>query len=469
MIYTLTMLEKHNLELQHLLIRADGHERPAIILCGRSLITNDIWDGGPEERFTSKLVIPIPEAEIKNSSSIGVEWETETFRKALKVAEEQDLAICLVHSHPNGILQYSAVDDKNEPELIKTIYNRNGGTHPHLSLVITPNGDLFGRAWTDQINNYPLSMIRVLGDRFSFHYPGKYSVIEREIFDRQQIAFGKALSNDLSKLKIAIVGCGATGSATATLLSRIGVGHLLLIDDDIVERSNLSRLYGATAADADAGRPKVEVLHNYLANAGIGTRIRSIKDWVGSTKCQEALKSCDLIFGCTDDHSGRIFLNRFAHFYLTPVFDMGIVIEPSKTEVGIINALQGRLTVIFPGNICLLCREIVNPNIAREESLKRTDPMGYERQKDEAYVEGGANPSPAVITFTTEIATIAVNELINRITGYKKQGPQNSFMRLFDRGEDHKPGAKQREECPICSKTTFWGKADVQPFLQISI
>lgn len=463
--YTLTITEEHLHLLRQAILQKDGKERPAILLCGRSLITNDIWDGGPEERFLSRSVIVVPEEEIVSNSKVHVQWETHTFRKALKEAESENLAVCLVHNHPNGALKFSAIDDDNEPHLIRAIYNRNGGDRPHLSIVLTPDGQIFGRAWSKQIKPYPLEMIRIFGSRFSFHYLGKNDGITREIFQRQQLAFGNALNNDLAKLKVAVVGAGATGTATATLLSKIGVGQVLLIDKDQVERSNLSRLHGAKASDADAGNSKVDVLKDYITGAGIGTRVRVFKGWVGSPDCREAVKSCDMVFGCTDDHSGRIFLNRLAHFYLIPVFDMGIVIEPDPNDTANLLALQGRLTVIFPGNICLLCRGEVNPTLAAEEDLKRNDPMGYERLKDEAYVVGGGNPSPAVITFTTEIATVAVNELINRITGFKKKGAENNFMRYFDRGEDGKPGAKQRHGCPICFERNYWGLGDVIPFM----
>ena len=463
--YSITLSEEHSIELRTLLIKEDEYERSAILLCGRSIIIDDIWDGGSEERLFSYMVIPIKDSEIISNSQTSVNWKTDTFIKAIKIAEEQNLAVCLVHNHPNNILTYSKIDDENEPDLIKTIFNRNGGDRVHASLVITPKGDIFGRVWTKHLNSHPFSMIRVIGKRFQFYYPNKHSLIDREIFDRQQLAFGKALNNDLSKLKIGVIGCGATGSATANLLSRIGVGQLLLIDNDIVERSNLSRLHGPTAGDADAGRAKVEALRDSITNAGIGTRVRVIKDWVGSEKCREAIKSSDILFGCTDDDAGRIFLNRFSHFYFIPTFDMGIVIEPSKDDPTSLSALQGRLTIIFPGNTCLICRDVVNIRLAAEEHLKRNDPMGYERQKDEAYVIGARNPSPAVITFTTEVATMAVNELINRITGFKKNGAENNIMRFFDRSEDGKPGAVKRPECPICSKTNYWGKGDTVPFL----
>jgi molybdopterin/thiamine biosynthesis adenylyltransferase len=463
--YTLTITEDHLHSLREALLHEDGKERPAILLCGRSLVKNDVWDGGPEERFLSRTVITIPEEEIISNSEVHVKWGTDTFRKALKIAEQENLAVCLVHNHPNGALKFSDIDNENEPHLIRAIYNRNGGDRPHLSIVLTPDGNIFGRAWSMQIKPYPFDMIRIIGNRFTFHYEGKYAEAPREVFQRQQLAFGQTLGNDLAKLKIAVVGAGATGTATASLLSKIGVGHVLLIDKDQVERSNLSRLHGATAADADAGKFKVDVLQNYIAGAGIGTRVRTFKGWVGAPECRDMIKACDMVFGCTDDHSGRIFLNRLAHFYLMPVFDMGIVIEPDPSDLSNLLALQGRLTVIFPGNICLLCRGEVNPTLAAEEDLKRSDPMGYERRKDEAYVVGAGNPSPAVITFTTEIATVSVNELLNRITGFKKTGAANNFMRYFDRCEDGKPGAKQRTGCPICFEKIYSGLGDISPFM----
>lgn len=463
--YTLTILEEHRQELESLVLKDDGFERPALLLCCRSFISNDIWDGGAELRFLSKKVIPIPESEIISNDETQVKWETEMFRKTLKLAEKEDLSICLVHSHPAKANRFSEVDDKNERELVQTIFNRNDKPDTHLSLVITHDRHFFARAWDKKVVDKPIQLIRCLGDRFEFFYDGKFSALTREEFHRQQLAFGKTLNNDLSKLRIAVIGCGATGSCTAHLLARLGVGQLLLIDNDLVERTNLSRLYGANGSDADAGRSKAYVLRDFIAAISIGCRVRAINDWVGSATCRDAMKSCDVIFCCTDDDSGRIFLNRFAHFYLAPVFDMGILIKPTDTTPPQIQTLQGRLTVIAPGNTCLLCRNIVSGKRAYEENLKRSDPTGYERLKDEAYVEGGGNPSPAVITFTTEVATMAVNEFIHRITGFKKVPATKHIVRFFDQNEDRKPGAVSKEGCPICNSKTYWGRGDVEPFM----
>src|SRR5437899_941758 len=60
----------------------------------------------------------------------------------------------------------------------------------------------------------------------------------------------------LSAARVAIVGCGATGSCVATLLGRAGVGHLRIIDRDYVEPSNLQRQILFDENDAAESLPK---------------------------------------------------------------------------------------------------------------------------------------------------------------------------------------------------------------------
>lgn len=49
----------------------------------------------------------------------------------------------------------------------------------------------------------------------------------------------------------------------------------------------------------------------------------------------------------------------------------------------------------------MICRGISDPVRARDEDLKRRDPVEFERRKAEAYVMGAGNPAPAVVTFPT--------------------------------------------------------------------
>jgi len=95
--------------------------------------------------------------------------------------------------------------------------------------------------------------------------------------------------------------------------------------------------------------------------------------------------------------------------------------------------------------------------------------MGYDRRKEEAYVTDSGNPSPAVITFTTEVATMRVSELINRITAYKLSGSETHLVRFFHQGIDRRPATLQNKECPICADKNYWGQGDIVPFLDITM
>src|SRR5690349_11521548 len=82
-----------------------------------------------------------------------------------------------------------------------------------------------------------------------------------ELDDRysRQVLFsgiGEEGQRRLKAARVAIVGCGATGSAVASLLARSGVGTLRIIDRDYVEPSNLQRQTLFDEADAAESLPK---------------------------------------------------------------------------------------------------------------------------------------------------------------------------------------------------------------------
>jgi molybdopterin/thiamine biosynthesis adenylyltransferase len=79
-----------------------------------------------------------------------------------------------------------------------------------------------------------------------------------ERYSRQLLfpAIGRAGQRELCAARVAIVGCGATGSALTSLLARAGVGTIRIIDRDYVEPSNLQRQCLFDEADAAESLPK---------------------------------------------------------------------------------------------------------------------------------------------------------------------------------------------------------------------
>ena len=461
----LVLQESHLEELRVLLLQGDD-EQAAYVLCSEVAIRSDPWTAAPRRKYLSCKVLPVPAEEIVSHSSQHITWKTDSFVRALKLAEVQGMTVAIVHSHPGGFPAFSEQDDANEPDLVQLAHNRNGQTTKVLSIILTSEGELIGRCWASPIEQEPLVLVASIGNRLQLHYSGRGNGVSSPVFHRQSLAFGKALTQDLSMLRIGVVGCGATGSSVAMLLPKLGIQKIALFDKDVVEETNLNRLHSATLNDAHEQRPKVEVIARSLTALGIGVDVKTYQSWIGDPQCQDALKACDVIFSCTDDHSGRLLLNRFAYYYLTPVFDMGLAIEVSDSEPPEIQALDGRVTTLLPGCTCLLCREVINPIVARDEALKREQPDEYERRKAEAYVIGEGNPSPAVVLFTTDVAIMALEEMVHRIQGFRgDEGSTAHRVRKYHLLTDRKPGVRADEYCPVCSIDECWGRGDVEPFL----
>ncbi|ACX87198.1 UBA/THIF-type NAD/FAD binding protein [Pectobacterium parmentieri WPP163] len=456
------LLETHQIELNKLLDTTSGKEESAYILFGNVDITTDPWTGKARKRLVSHKVIPVPENEKISSSGIHVTWSTRTFVKLLKQAEIEGLTLGIVHSHPGSYAFFSEQDTQNEKDLLKIVMNRSGIGHSFSSLVIGGDGSICARLWTTPNQEIHASRIMVSGRSLVFH--GISKTIDDDVFDRQARLFGPDFNPIIKGLNVGVIGCGGTGSPTAMLLARLGVGKIFLIDDDTIELSNLNRVHGAQRSDADNNVPKVDVIAREINTADLGTEVATFKGWVGNHQVRNALKSCDVVFGCTDDHDGRLFLNRFAYFYGIPVIDMGVRIIPASKNRPY--EMAGRVTIITPGTPCLLCRGLIDPVKAREEALKRTNPAEYERRKAEAYILGGGDPAPVVVTFTTETACMAVNELLQGLTSFKGEGGMKAGRRRrFDITEDRTNTCIPKLECPHCSGSDFWGKADVIPFL----
>jgi molybdopterin-synthase adenylyltransferase len=120
----------------------------------------------------------------------------------------------------------------------------------------------------------------------------------------------------LQESYVAIIGAGGVGSAAAYYLSRSGVGHLKLIDQDIVEITNLQRLHGATVKDLY--HPKAEVIADRLSDVADWCTIEPVIETVTDRNANELLKDADLIFDGLDNFRTRYTLNKSALTSGTP-------------------------------------------------------------------------------------------------------------------------------------------------------
>jgi molybdopterin/thiamine biosynthesis adenylyltransferase len=112
--------------------------------------------------------------------------------------------------------------------------------------------------------------------------------------------------------RVAIVGCGATGSALASLLARAGVGMLRIIDRDYVELSNLQRQSLFTEQDAADSLPKAVAATRAIVAFNSNASVESHVADVTPQNIEALLEKLDVILDGTDNFETRYLLNDYA-------------------------------------------------------------------------------------------------------------------------------------------------------------
>ncbi len=134
-----------------------------------------------------------------------------------------------------------------------------------------------------------------------------------ERYSRQVLfpGIGAAGQARLRAARVAIVGCGATGSAAASLLARAGVGTLLFLDRDYVEPSNLQRQSLFDESDAAESLPKAIAAQRKIRSFNAEVKVEAHATDLTPANIS-LLEGCDLILDGTDNFETRFLLNDFS-------------------------------------------------------------------------------------------------------------------------------------------------------------
>uniref|UniRef100_A0A8C9D734 Ubiquitin-like modifier-activating enzyme 5 n=1 Tax=Panthera leo TaxID=9689 RepID=A0A8C9D734_PANLE len=200
-------------------------------------------------------------------------------------------------------------------------------------------------------------------------------VVDSNPYSRLMALKRMGIVNDYEKIRtfaIAIVGVGGVGSVTAEMLTRCGIGKLLLFDYDKVELANMNRLF---FQPHQAGLSKVQAaeytlrninpdvlfeVHNY--NITTVENFQHFMDRISNGGLEEG-KPVDLVLSCVDNFEARMAIN-------TACNELGQTwMESGVSE----NAVSGHIQLIIPGeSACFACAPplVVAANID-EKTLKR--------------------------------------------------------------------------------------------------
>jgi molybdopterin-synthase adenylyltransferase len=131
----------------------------------------------------------------------------------------------------------------------------------------------------------------------------------------RQILFrgiGSKGQRKLANARVAMVGCGATGSALAGLLARAGVGTLRIIDRDYVEPSNLQRQSLFDEKDAAESLPKAIAATRKIAAFNSEIRLEPKVEDLVPANIEVLLEGMSLILDGTDNFETRYLINDYA-------------------------------------------------------------------------------------------------------------------------------------------------------------
>lgn len=389
---------------------------------------------------------------------------SEGYVHALGKAENLGEMPLWVHTHPGlSAVPAPSPSDRIVDREISDLFRLRSGSQYYGTLIVSPRLDGLAFTGTLQEDARDISEIEHLwsvGNRFRLTASAHATLADPlPAFDRNVRAFGNDIQRTLHALHVGIVGCGGTGSAVAEQLVRLGVREVTLIEPDVVSETNLTRLYGSGVSDI--GQPKVDVVADHLRRIAPDLRCEPIRAMLTVESAARKLLPCDVIFGCTDDNAGRLVLSRIATYFLTPVIDCGVLL--SSNGSGDLTGIDGRITILTPGQACLVCRGRIDLARASTELLT---PEERRQREDEGYAPALGRVEPAVITFTTAVAAAAVNELLERFIGYGADPrPSEILLRFHDReisGNVALP--RERHYChPAAGKL---GLGLTQPFLE---
>jgi len=135
-----------------------------------------------------------------------------------------------------------------------------------------------------------------------------------ERYSRQMLfrGIGEAGQKKLLASRVAIVGCGATGSALASLLARAGVGTLRIVDRDYVEPSNLQRQTLFDESDAEQSLPKAIAAARRIACFNSQIVVEPKVADLTPDNVEGLLEGVQLILDGTDNFETRYLLNDYA-------------------------------------------------------------------------------------------------------------------------------------------------------------
>ncbi len=238
----------------------------------------------------------------------------------------------------------------------------------------------------------------------------------------RQILFkplGEEGQKKLLQSRVTVIGCGALGSLSSSLLVRGGVGFVRIVDRDFVDLDNLQRQHLFDESDVKAGLPKAIAAAQKLKAINSEVTVEPIVADVVPSNIESFLT--DLVIDGTDNFEARLLINDACVKRGIPWIYAGAI------------GGHGMVMPIRPGSTaCFRC------------FVESAPGPGETQTCDTAGIIGPAS---------TLIASLQVSEAFRILTG-RSVSPSLTTVDVWE-GQYHQFNIGRNDQCPCCAKRRF--------------
>jgi hypothetical protein len=352
---------------------------------------------------------------------------------------------------------------------------------PVGALVYARNA-VAGDIWMADGSRLALDECRLLGANVTrLHDRPRASVLFESLLHQRQIQMFGAEGQALLRMsKVGVIGAGGVGSLLVEYLARLGVGHIVVADGDRIALSNLSRVVGATRADAlyPLSHPRAPAMVRRWAErhakrkVDIAARVATaakpdihidteFNDFAKRSTASRFL-DCDFLFLAADTMRARLVFNAVVQQYFIPGLQLGTKVVAS--DGGNLQSAFGVERWVLPQRNCLWCAGMISPHLLAVESKTNRE------RADQEY--GTRSTNPSVITMNAVVAAHAVNDFLLSYLGLFDDSVAADPLRFQHLKRERIVETYTRnDECPECGTTNVsrLGRGDAAdlPTLQL--
>jgi bacteriocin biosynthesis cyclodehydratase domain-containing protein len=257
---------------------------------------------------------------------------------------------------------------------------------------------------------------------------------DRERFSRQLLYLGEfgdpaALQRRLRDATVLVLGCGGLGSWAAGAAACLGLGRLILVDDDRVDLSNLNRQI--LFPRSSVGQPKVETLRTWLSGFDPDVRVTAHAQRIGGPEdVADLLAGVDAVVLAADTPAYLIgrWVNQACASRRVPFLTAGQL--PPILKLG---------PTYMPGSgACLSCHEIA----LREESPLYDEYVAFRSGAEQTAATLG--PASGVL------GSMLALELMRLLIGERPATADAALMLDMRTFEIRREAVRRRPDCPAC-------------------